>query len=286
MPEATHEAVSHAIYDHYKPESMDDSVPRSIEGGVLAIADKADSIAGMFAVGLQPTGSKDPFALRRAANGIVKIIAEHKLPLPISKLFADARSEYAGSEAERRFDPKVNFEESVANFMYERLEFYLRDVRGFAYDVVKAVLAAGSDDVVDAIARAEATAKVRELTDFVSIAAAFKRINNILKQAQEKGIARANTFDMLADAPDEERNLAARIEEVVLKYKKASADTDYSDALIQLSSLRPDIDRYFDKVMVMVDDERVRANRLSLLAVIRNEFSTIGDFTQIVTEGN
>jgi glycyl-tRNA synthetase beta chain len=286
MPEATHEAVSHAIYDHYKPESMDDSVPRSIEGGVLAIADKADSIAGMFAVGLQPTGSKDPFALRRAANGIVKIIAEHKLPLPISKLFADARSEYAGSEAERRFDPKVNFEESVANFMYERLEFYLRDVRGFAYDVVKAVLAAGSDDVVDAIARAEATAKVRELTDFVSIAAAFKRINNILKQAQEKGIARANTFDMLADAPDEERNLAARIEEVVLKYKKASADTDYSDALIQLSSLRPDIDRYFDKVMVMVDDERVRATRLSLLAVIRNEFSTIGDFTQIVTEGN
>ena len=121
---------------------MDDSVPRSVEGGVLAIADKADSIAGMFALGLQPTGSKDPFALRRAANGIVKIIAEHKLPLPISKLFADARAEYVGSEAERRFDPKVNFEESIANFMRERLEFYLRDVRGFAYDVVNAVLAA------------------------------------------------------------------------------------------------------------------------------------------------
>ena len=104
------EAIGDAIYDHYKPESMDDSVPRSVEGGVLAIADKADSIAGMFALGLQPTGSKDPFALRRAANGIVKIIAEHKLPLPISKLFADARAEYAGSEAERRFDPKVNFD--------------------------------------------------------------------------------------------------------------------------------------------------------------------------------
>src|ERR1700758_2524272 len=131
---------------------MDDSVPRSVEGGVLAVADKADSIAGMFALGLQPTGSKDPFALRRAANGIVKIIVEHKLPLPISKLFADARAEYAGSDAERRFDPKVNFEESIAGFMRERLEFYLREVRGFAYDVVNAVVAADADVVDDAIA--------------------------------------------------------------------------------------------------------------------------------------
>ena len=103
MPAATAEAIADAIYDQYKPESMDDTVPRSVEGAVLAIADKADSIAGMFALGLQPTGSKDPFALRRAANGIVKIIAEHKLPLPIAKLFADARAEYAGSEAEQRF---------------------------------------------------------------------------------------------------------------------------------------------------------------------------------------
>ncbi len=196
LPPATVDAISCAIYDHYKPESMDDSVPRSIEGGVLAIADKADSIAGMFALGLQPTGSKDPFALRRAANGIVKIIAEHKLPLPIGKLFADARAEYAGSEAERRFDAKVKFEESVANFMRERLEFYLRDVRGFAYDVVNAVLAAGSDDVVDAIARAQAVSEVRESEDFASISVAFKRIKNILRQASEgkKSYRRATRF--------------------------------------------------------------------------------------------
>ena len=100
LPAATAEAIGDAIYDQYKPESMEDRVPRTLEGAILAIADKADSIAGMFALGLQPTGSKDPFALRRAANGIVKIIAEHKLPLPISKLFADARAEYTGSEAE------------------------------------------------------------------------------------------------------------------------------------------------------------------------------------------
>ena len=153
---------------------MDGDVPRTAEGAVLAIADKADSIAGMFALGLQPTGSKDPFALRRAANGIVKIIAEHKLPLPIAKLFLDARSEYVSSEAEARFSKDVNFDEAIANFMRERLEFYLRDVRGFAYDVVNAVLAADSNDVVDAIARAEAVSEVRGSEDFASISVAFK----------------------------------------------------------------------------------------------------------------
>ncbi len=185
LPRATAEAIGDAIYDQYKPESMDDSVPRSVEAAVLALADKADSIAGMFALGLQPTGSKDPFALRRAANGIVKITAEHKLPLPIGKLFSDARAEYAGSEAERRFSKEIKFDEAIANFMRERLEFYLRDARGFAYDVVNAVLAAGSDDVVDAIARSEAVSEVRGSEDFASIAVAFKRIKNILRQARE-----------------------------------------------------------------------------------------------------
>ncbi len=137
LPAATAEAIGDAIYDQYKPESMDDRVPRSVEGAVLAVADKADSIAGMFALGLQPTGSKDPFALRRAANGIVKIIAEHKLPLPLTKLFSDARTEYAASDAERRFAKGINFDEAIATFMRERLEFYLRDARGFAYDVVQ-----------------------------------------------------------------------------------------------------------------------------------------------------
>ncbi len=285
MPEANHEAIADAIYDHYKPESMDDSVPRSIEGGVLAIADKADSIAGMFALGLQPTGSKDPFALRRAANGIVKIIAEHKLPLPISKLFADARAEYAGSEAEKRFDPKVNFEESVANFMRERLEFYLRDVRGFAYDVVKAVLAAGSDDVVDAISRAEAVSEVRGSEDFASISVAFKRIKNILRQARETNKTIAEHLDAAALIEDSEKELAAKIPETAVAVRQLREEKNYAAALAQISRLRQPVDAFFDKVMVMVDDERVRANRLALLRDLLSEFSTIADFSEIVTEG-
>ncbi|HEY1731027.1 MAG TPA: glycine--tRNA ligase subunit beta [Terriglobales bacterium] len=285
MPEANHEAIADAIYDHYKPASMEDSVPRSIEGGVLAIADKADSIAGMFALGLQPTGSKDPFALRRAANGIVKIIAEHKLPLPVSKLFADARAEYAGSEAEKRFDGKVNFEEAVGNFMRERLEFYLRDVRGFAYDVVKAVLAAGSDDVVDAIARAEAVSEVRGSEDFASISVAFKRMKNILRQARETNKTVAEQLDPSALTEVSESELAAKIPETAAAVRQLREEKNYAAALAQISRLRQPVDAFFDKVMVMVEDERVRANRLALLRDLLSEFSTIADFSEIVTEG-
>ena len=108
MADGTRRAIADAIYDQYKPESMEDSVPRTLEGAVLAIADKADSIAGMFALGLQPTGSKDPFALRRQANGIVKTIAEHKLPLSLSQLFTDAREAYRNSAAEKKFSAKVD----------------------------------------------------------------------------------------------------------------------------------------------------------------------------------
>src|SRR5262249_53457815 len=154
------------VYDHYKPESTEDDVPRSTEGAVLSIADKADTIAGMFALGLIPSGSKDPFALRRQANAIVKVVAEKKLPLKLSDLMRDARAGYAKSEAEMKFVEEDRFEESIKIFFRERIEFYLKDVSGYAYDVVKAVLAADSEDVVDALARAEAVAKARSSTDF------------------------------------------------------------------------------------------------------------------------
>jgi glycyl-tRNA synthetase beta chain len=285
LPPATVEAIANAIYDHYKPESMDDSVPRSVEGGVLAIADKADSIAGMFALGLQPTGSKDPFALRRAANGIVKIIAEHKLPLPISKLFTDARAEYTGSDAERRFKQDFGFGDAVGNFMRERLEFYLRDVRGFAYDVVNAVLAADSDDVVDAMARAEAVSEVRGSEDFASISVAFKRIKNILRQARETSKVIAEQLDSAVLADDAEKELAGRIPEIATSVRELREQKNYAPALARISQLRQPVDAFFDKVMVMVDDERVRANRLALLRDLLSEFSTIADFSEIVTEG-
>src|SRR5262249_17823357 len=156
LKEETRFAIADVIYDHYKPESSDDQIPRSIEGSVLSLGDKADTIAGMFGLGLVPSGSKDPFALRRQANAIVRIIAEKKLPLRISELMQDARTGYQKSQAEKKFVEDAEYSKSVAQFFRERLEFYLRDICGYSYDVVKAVLAADADDVVDVVARAEA----------------------------------------------------------------------------------------------------------------------------------
>ncbi|HXM59465.1 MAG TPA: glycine--tRNA ligase subunit beta [Terriglobales bacterium] len=285
MPDATRQAIAQAIYDHYKPESMEDSVPRSTEGAVLSIGDKADSIAGMFALGLQPTGSKDPFALRRQANGIVKTIAEKKLPLGLAQLFVDAREVYRGSPAERKFSGEIDYPSALRTFFRERLEFYLRDVLGFKYDVVNAVLAAGSDDVVDAIARAEALKNVLHMPEFQAIAAACKRMQNILKQARENGIEPAAGFEFLADASHEEKNLAAYVESNAARIEAYHRNKEYGDALLLLSTARDQVDAFFDKVMVMVDDERVRANRLALLQSLLKEFSTIADFSEIVTEG-
>src|SRR4051812_39759803 len=169
MPDSTRQLIAKTIYDQYKPESADDAIPGTVEGAVLSIADKADSIAGMFALGLQPTGSKDPFALRRQANGIVKTIAEHKLAVSLRQLFFDAYKHYKGSEAAKRFLAPDSYEAAVSAFLRERLDFFLRETRGFAYDVVNAVLAAGADDVTDALARAEAVSAARPEKDFEAI---------------------------------------------------------------------------------------------------------------------
>ena len=284
LPEATRFAIADAIYDQYRPESTDDSVPRSIEGSVLSIGDKADTIAGMFALGLVPSGSKDPFALRRQANGIVKIIAEKKLPLRLSDLMKDARTGYQKSEAEKKFVDEAKYAQSVTVFFRERLEFYLKDVCGYPYDVVKAVLAADADDVVDALARAEALQQVLHMPEFQAIGAACKRIRNILRQAEEKGIKPAEELETLSGSADEEKALISYLQVNGAKVEGHRRKREYLEALRLLSTAREPVDRFFDKVMVMVDDAGVRANRLALLRTLLTEFSTIAHFSEIVTE--
>jgi glycyl-tRNA synthetase beta chain len=285
LPQATRLAIADTIYDHYKPESAEDDVPRSIEGAVLSIGDKADTIAGMFSLGLVPSGSKDPFALRRQANGIVKVIAEKKLPLRLMDLMRDARAGYKGSEAENKFVEDEKFNDAVRVFFHERLEFYLKDVCGYAYDVVKAVLAAGADDVGDALARAEAVKQVMHMPEFRAIGAACKRMRNILRQAAEKGIDPAAKFEYLPEAAAEEKNLMAYMESTSARVEEFRNKKEYLEALLLLSGAREPVDVFFDKVMVMVEDEKIRANRLALLRTLLKEFSTIADFSEIVTEG-
>jgi len=267
--------VSDAIYDQYKPESMEDSVPQTVEGAVLAIADKADTIAGMFGLGLEPTGSKDPFALRRAANGIVKILAENTVALPLTL------GEVAGAACGQ----KEVLAAKVRGFLVERLEFYLREAKGQAYDVVKAVLGAGADDVRDAVARAEAVTAVRGSDDFAAVSAAFKRMKNILSQAREKGIASAVSVDDALLTETTEKALAERSAELAGRVAGLRDAKNYRVALEEIATLRPQVDAFFDAVMVMAPDAAVRANRLALLERVLGDFSGIADFSEIVVAG-
>ncbi len=273
-------AVSDAIYDQYKPESMEDSVPRTVEGAVLAIADKADTIAGMFGLGLEPTGSKDPFALRRAANGIVKTLAESDVELPLTL------GEVAGAACGQNEALAVK----VRGFLVERVEFYLREVKGQAYDVVKAVLVAGADDVRDAVARAEAVTAVRgassgDTGDFAAVSAAFKRMKNILSQAGEKGIAAGLVVDSVLLTEATEKALAERSAELAGRVAGLREAKNYKVALEEIATLRPQVDAFFDAVMVMAPDAAVRANRLALLERVLGDFSGIADFSEIVVAG-
>ena len=279
------QTIADAIYHQYRPASMEDAVPPTLEGAVLALADKADSIAGMFALGLIPSGSKDPFALRRQANGIVKIVVEHKLPIDALSLLRQARTGYAGSDAEMKFTLNGDaYGQALESFFRERLEFYLKDVSGLAYDVVNAALAAGAGDIVDAVARAQAVAKVRPSSDFESISVAFKRMKNILRQAAENNRKVADPFNPAALKDEEEKKLAEAVPGIAAKVRELSSARQYGPALIEISRLRPSVDAFFDKVMVMVEDESLRAQRLGLLQTLVREFSNIADFSEIVTE--
>ena len=293
LPEATRFAIADAIYDHYKPESTEDDVPRSLEGAVLSIGDKADTIAGMFALGLVPSGSKDLFGLRRQANAIVKVIAEKKLPLRLGDLMRDARAGFDKSEAEKKFVEAETFSQSAATFFRERLEFYLKDVCGYVQDVVRAVLAANADEVVDAVARAGGLTTAREShrEDFDAVCASFKRIKNILIQAEEKGIsvptgaAEGPGGWLPAGLSDAEMALYQSGVRVWASYELSRKSGDYSAALSHVALLRPVLAKFFDDVMVMVDDPQLRAIRLGILNMLFANFSTIADFSEIVTEG-
>jgi glycyl-tRNA synthetase beta chain len=251
------EAVASAIYEHYKPLSMEDSIPSTRNGQLLALADKLDTLRGCFEVGLIPSGSKDPFALRRAAQGVVKILVEGKLDYPLDTLVQG----------------------ELKTFMLERVQHYFREVRGFKYDEVNAVLASGCGTLMDVEARLTALAAVRPTDNFEPLAASFKRTSNILKQAGFKPIAPLSTA-LFEGGPEADLHAA------FLLVRAATKGAGYQQALETVATLRPKLDLFFDKVMVNAPDERVRANRLTLLHELLTEFSTIADFSEIVTSGD
>jgi glycyl-tRNA synthetase beta chain len=261
------EAVAQAIYWQYLPAAMDDPIPPTVEGRLLGLADRLATIAEMFAVGLEPSGSKDPFALRRAANGVIKILAESGLPLTIAGLESLALE----------ILPRAG---KVGAFLKERLDFYLREIRGYSYDVVNAVLSTGLTTVADAIARAQALTEVRGSDDLAAISTAFKRIKNILRQAEEKQEGQSiKPEDLIEPA---EQQLYAEVVRVAPQVEALRAQQKYPEALERIATLRPAIDSFFDQVMVLAPEAHLRRNRLTLIASVLSDFSRIADFSEIV----
>jgi glycyl-tRNA synthetase beta chain len=251
------EEVWSAIYDHYKPVSMEDAIPSSLPGRLVSLADKLDTLRGCFAIGLIPTGSKDPFALRRAAQGVVRILVEGKLEFAIAKL--------VGDDAQLR------------EFLLDRIKYYFREVRGFKYDEVNAVLASGWDNLVDVEARLKALQGVRPTENFEPLAASFKRIQNILRQAEFRG---GDGFSEKLLEPGPEQQLYGEFQRV----RDIARRSEYLPALEAIASIRPAVDLFFDKVLVNAPDPDIRRNRLTLLHNLLTELSTIADFSEIVTQ--
>lgn len=253
------EAVWKAIYDHYLPQSMDDPIPSTLDGQIVSLADKLDTLASCFSIGMVPTGSKDPFALRRAAQGVVKILAESRLNLGLGGVTPELRE-----------------------FLNDRIRYYYRDVRGFKYDEVNAVLATQPPSVLEIEDRLQAVRQVRDTEDFVPLAAAFKRIRNILRQADHA----AGAVDPSLFQDGAERALFEDVEKVQYQVERLTAQRDYIAALQLIATLRPAVDRFFDGVLVNAPEAQVRANRLNLLSRILIAFSSIADFSEIVSESS
>jgi len=241
------EEVARAIYDHYKPVSMDGEIPSTDAGRMVSLADKWDTLVSWLAIGPAPTGSKDPFALRRAAQGVVRIIVEGRV----------------------KFDFR-GMSESLADFMRDRVEYYFRDVRGFAYDEVRACMAAGWRDLIDLEGRLKRVQAVRRTPDFEPIAASSKRIKNILQQAEFTDSAGCQ-IELLEEGPE-------------LDLYNEIKRTEGQPLESRIGPLRPKVNLFFDKVLVNAPDPAVRRNRLSLLHSLLTEFSTIADFSEIVTK--
>src|SRR5580698_6573075 len=271
--------IAWAVYDHYKPVGLDDPLPRNLTGCAVALADKLDSLVACFAVGAIPTGSSDPFALRRAALGVAKIILERKLPLSLSAAISAASKSL--KDHSPRIDASEAVQKKVLDFLLERARFLLKEKRGFAYDEINAAFAAGADDLVDAAERVVAVKAIRNTMNFIPLAASFKRIRNILeKSAGNLDKAQLEVEPELLWEPAE-RDLHASARKIGAEATRRKKAGKYREALEVISELRPSVDKFFDNVLVMVEDSRVRKNRLALLGNLLKEFSTIADFSEL-----
>ena len=263
------EAVSHAIEGHYHPRFAGDTLPGNITGTCVAIADRLDTLVGIFGVGQAPTGDKDPFALRRAALGVLRILIEKKLPLDLNVLLRAAANTLYGIISETATN-------DVYEFMLERLKGYLRE-QDFGGDEIEAVLSQRPTRIERVLPRLQAVRAFRLLPESVALSAANKRTRNILKKAD--GVLATCNPALFAEGA--ERQLHDSVTKLAPEVGSRVAAQDYTGALKQLAGIRGDVDKFFDDVMVMADDPIVRANRLALLAQLEKLMNQVADISKL-----
>jgi len=266
------EEVALAIYEHYLPTVAGGSLPSGHAGAILSIADKLDTIVGCFGVGLIPTGTADPYALRRQTLGIINIILEKRYLLSLSRLIEHSLEILAGKVERDRAEIKAD----VLEFFRGRLQNLLV-TRGLSTDAVEAALCAGFDDMVDLEERAKALHELKKEPDFEPLAIAFKRVVNISK-SHSPGPVYPERFESAV-----EEKLFQAYQTIAQKAEEMISRKDYPSALKELTQLRQSVDEFFDGVLVMAEDEKRKENRLSLLAHIAQLFFKIGDFSKITT---
>jgi glycyl-tRNA synthetase beta chain len=266
------EEVALAIYEHYLPTAAGGALPISHAGAILSIADKLDTVSGCFGAGLIPTGTADPYALRRQTLGIIHIILEKRYSLSLDDLIAKSL-QFLGEKNERT---PMEVRADVLEFFKGRMQNLLV-TRGLSSDAVEAALAVSFDDLVDLEARARALHELKKEPDFEPLAIAFKRVANIAKSHSP-----GTVFPGLFESPAEGRLFEA-YREIARAAEEEIARKAYTSALKELSRLRRPVDEFFGGVLVMAEDEKVRINRLSLLARIAQLFFLIGDFSKITT---
>lgn len=266
------EAVARGVFEHYQPRFAGETVPSSEVGSIVSIADKIDTITGCFSIGIVPTGSQDPYGLRRQAAGIVQIMLEHKLPVKLTDIFKialDTHQELRGlkrSESEILKDLFDFFGLRVRKTLSERLR----------YDVVDAVMAAGYDDVVSVVARGLALMDAVEKPDYKSTVESFGRVSNLAAKASAEKV-RSDLFNEPA-----EQVLYDAWKSITSDYNQVLGQGNATEALELISSLKGTITVFFEAVMVMAEDEVIRMNRLALLAAIDNDLRTFADFGKVV----
>jgi glycyl-tRNA synthetase beta chain len=268
--EGYREAITQAIADHYRPAFAGDALPRSPEGRALALADRLDVLVGIFAIGEGPTGDKDPFALRRAALGALRILIEGEIELDLESSLTRAAAAYGGDV------DATGAVARVATFMHERLRVYSTG-QGFDSDLFEAVAACQPKRPLDFDSRMRALRAFRDRPEAPQLIEANKRIRNILRKAG--GAEHPLIRDLLEAGP--EYALAKRVDDLAQAVHWAAARRDYQEALHQLAQLAEPLDRFFDEVMVMTDDERLRANRIALLEGARSLFGIVADLSQL-----